>query len=94
MIKKKVRSPLKLMLIGLMACLVLLTIVPRVKTIYDLSLQKKVLIQEKERLTQINSENSKMLEAADSPENIEKIAREQLGMVKKGERTVTKVIND
>jgi cell division protein FtsB len=83
-----------MMLLGLMCCLLLVTIAPRVKSIYDLSVRKKVMIQEKERLSQINSEQMRKLEAADSPENIERIAREQLGMVKKGERTIIKVITD
>jgi cell division protein FtsB len=72
--------------------MLLITIVPRAWTIYELSARKKLLLQEKERLTQVNAERSQTLAEIDSPMGIERIAREQLGMVKNGERTIIRVI--
>jgi cell division protein FtsB len=83
-----------LLIVGLLCGLLLFTIIPRVKVIYDLSVRKKELEQEKVRLTQINEERRLTLESLDSPQAIERIAREQLGMVKKGERTIIKVIQE
>ena len=82
----------RLLLTALLCSLLLLTIVPRVKIIYELSVREKELQQEKVRLTQINEELQTTLQNLDSPQAIERIAREQLGMVKKGERTIIKVI--
>ncbi len=85
------KKMLRLVLAGLL-CLMLFTIVPRAKIIYELSVREKKLQQEKVRLTQINAELQTTLQNLDSPEAIERIAREQLGMVKNGERTIIKVI--
>lgn len=74
--------------------LLLISIVPRVISICQLSVRKHSLLQEKARLTQLNQERSQTLAEIDTPQGIEKIAREQLGMVKKGERTVIRVIPD
>jgi cell division protein FtsB len=71
-----------------------LTIVPRVKIIYELSAREKGLQTEKARLIQINEDRRQTLESLNSPLAFERIAREQLGMVKKGERTIIKVINE
>lgn len=85
---------LRLLLTGLLGCLLLFTIVPRAKIIYELSAREKELQKEKVQLTQINEERRLTLESLDSPQAIERIAREQLGMVKKGERTIIKVIHE
>jgi len=93
MIKMKPNDKrLRRVFVGLVCCLLLFTIVPRAKTIFELSARKKELLQEKARLTQVNTERCKTLDAIDSPEGIERIAREQLGMVKNGEKTIIKVI--
>jgi cell division protein FtsB len=92
MIKKIPNKRLRRLLTVLLCALLLITIVPRAMTIYDLSARKKVLMQEKERLTQINQASTQTLAEVDSPQGIERIAREQLGMVKKGERTIIRVI--
>ncbi|MDD3364320.1 MAG: septum formation initiator family protein [Syntrophomonas sp.] len=88
------KKPLRMLLTGLLCCLLLFTIVPRAKIIYELSIREKELQQEKVRLTQINEERQLTLQSLDSPQAIERIAREQLGMVKKGERTIIKVIHE
>ncbi|MFA7078862.1 MAG: septum formation initiator family protein [Syntrophomonas sp.] len=82
----------RLVLTGLLCAILLFTIIPRAKTIYELSVRKNALLQEKEELTQINEERRQTLAEIDSPAGIERIAREQLGMVKKGERNIIRVI--
>ena len=74
--------------------MLLVALVPRITNIVDLSQRKAVLEQEKIRLTEINKKLSLEAKAAESPQTIERIAREQLGMVKKGERPITPVIYD
>ncbi len=92
MIKVIPNRRLKKILTVFLCTLLLIAIVPRAVTIYELSARKQVLLQEKERLTQINQERSQILADVDTPQGIEKIAREQLGMVKKGERTIIRVV--
>lgn len=83
---------LKMMLTTFLCALLLITVVPRVITICELYATKHELLQEKTQLTQINEERSQTLAEIDTPAGIERIAREQLGMVKKGERTIRKVV--
>lgn len=92
MIKMIPNKRLRLVLTAFVCAMLLITIVPRAKSIYELSARKQLLLQEKERLTQVNNERSQTLAEIDSPMGIERIAREQLGMVKKGERTIIRVI--
>ena len=74
--------------------MLLVALVPRITNIVDLSQRKAMLEQEKTQLTEIKKKLSHELKAAESPETVERIAREQLGMVKKGERPITPVIYD
>lgn len=92
MIKMIPNKRIRLVLTAFVCIVLLIAIVPRAKTIYELSSRKQFLLQEKERLTQINKERSQTLAEIESPQGIERIAREQLGMVKKGERTIIRVI--
>ena len=85
---------LRLLLAGLLCCVLLFIIIPRAKIVYELSVREKNLQKEKVRLTQINEQRSLILESLDSPAAIERIAREQLGMVKKGEIPIIKVIRE
>jgi cell division protein FtsB len=82
-----------MILTALLCGLILFSIVPRAKTIYELSVRKQQLLQEKAQLTEINAERQQTLAAIDSPAGIERIAREQLGMVKPGEKTIVNVIS-
>jgi cell division protein FtsB len=77
---------------GIIGCICLFTIVPRAVSIYELSSRKKELLEEKARLTQINAEQQQLLEEVDSPAGMERIAREQLGMVKNGETSIIRVL--
>ena len=82
----------RLILTALLCVMLLFAIVPRAKTIYELSVRKQELLQEKSRLTEVNTERQQTLAAIDTSAGIERIAREQLGMVKNGERPIVKVI--
>lgn len=88
---KPARSGPKLV-IGAICLLLAFTIVPRVKTVWELSAQRTQLEHQKAVLEKVNKELSLKAKKANSPENIEKIAREQLGMVKKGEKALIEVV--
>lgn len=92
--EKKIKKPGRLFLTGLICLLLLVTIVPRAKSIVELSARKQELQKEKAVLMQINREQKKELAELKSPEAIERMAREQLGMVKSGEKVVIDVISD
>ena len=77
---------------GLICVVLLFTIVPRSMSVWELSSKKQELEKQKVRLEQVNKVKHQQLEELKSPEAIERIAREQLGMVKNGERFVMKVI--
>lgn len=83
----------RLVLTGLLCAMLLITLVPRVKSIYQLSSRKQELLQEQTRLLESKGEREQVLATIDSPENMERIAREQLGMVKPGEKTIVRVLN-
>lgn len=84
----------RLFFAGLICLLIMFTVVPRTKTIMELSTRKEELQKEKSVLMKINSERKKELVELKSPEVIERIAREQLGMVKDGEIVVVEVISN
>ena len=77
---------------ALLCAVLIFTIVPRAITIYDLSVRKNALLGQKEELNRINAEHKQSLAEINTPEGIERIAREKLGMVKPGERPIIKVI--
>lgn len=82
----------RMIVVGIIGCICLFTIVPRAVSIYELSSRKQELLEEKARLTQINIEQQQILEAVDCPAGVEKIAREQLGMIKNGETSIVRVL--
>lgn len=86
------RQP-RMILTALLCGLLLFSIVPRAKTVYELSVRKQELVQKKAQLTEINLEQQQILATVESPAGIERIAREGLGMVKNGERTIVRVIS-
>jgi len=92
--KKKLRQPLRLIGIGVLCTVLLVTLVPRVKTIIELSARKQALLEQKAELEKEQQALMLEFEQASSPENIEHIAREQLGMVKPGEQPLIPVLSD
>lgn len=82
----------RIIITTVLGILLLITIVPRAKCVYELSHRKTNLETEKDSLTQQNAELEKAMQEANSPQNVEKIAREQLGMVKNGESVMVPVL--
>lgn len=78
-------------LLGTICLLLVFSVFPRVKTVYELSAQRNQLEQQRTALQKTNKALSNRAKQINSPENIEKIAREQLGMVKKGETALVTV---
>jgi cell division protein FtsB len=72
----------------------LVTIIPRGKTLLELSAQKRELKKQKVELQQVNREYQKKLENLKTPEEIERLARERLGMVKNGEKVIIDLQQD
>lgn len=85
---------IKLLFLGLISFILVMTIVPRAKNIMELSRGKQELQVQKANLQEINKDLENELAQLDSPEEIERIAREQLGMVKNGEKVIVEVIKD
>jgi cell division protein FtsL len=77
---------------GMICLMILFTIVPRVKMVWDLTQQKEDLQQQKAKLLQVNHSLKRQNDELNSPAAVERIAREQLGMVKQGEKVVVEVV--
>lgn len=70
------------------------TLTPRLLTIWKLSEQKADLEQRKLEADQINQGLVLQKEQLDNPQEMERIAREKLGMVKRGEKILVEVRTD
>jgi cell division protein FtsB len=84
----------RLLMSGLICIVLLVTIVPRGKTIMEMSAQKRELKNEKAQLQEINRQYQDKLRDLKAPETIEKLARERLGMVKNGEKVIIDLQED
>lgn len=82
----------KIMLVGVLVIFLLLPVVPRVKIIWDFNQRIEQLENQKAEMEKTRQDLELELKQADSPATMEKIAREQLGMVKKGETRVLEVL--
>lgn len=89
---KRKSFPLKKIMIIMICFLLILPIGSRVKTIWELEARKKSLETKKAQLLEENKRLKEEYEKARSIENIERIAREKLGMVKEGEKPLVEVI--
>lgn len=85
---------IRLLMSGLICIALLLTIVPRGKTILELSIQKQELKKEKAQLQEVNRQYQEKLQELKTPEAIEKLARERLGMIKNGEKLIIDLQQD
>jgi cell division protein FtsL len=90
----KPNKNIRLFVSGLVCIVMLVTIVPRCKTILELSAQKRELKKQKTELQQVNRDYQKRLDELKTPEVIERLARERLGMVKNGEKVIIDVQQD
>jgi len=85
---------LKILIAGAIGFLLVISIFPRIKDIYELAERKKQLELRQAELQKINNKLQQELERVTSPAGVEKIAREQLGMVKDGEILVLPVTKE
>lgn len=90
----KLQAALKLTIFSLIFVFIGLTLVPKVKTIWELSERRDQLEQQKADLAKENKKLEQELKRLDSRIAIEKLAREQLGMVKNGEQFVLPLTSD
>ena len=92
--KNNKKPRLKIILTGVLLMFLLVPVAPRVKIIWDLNQRIEQLENQKAELETNQQKLELELKQANSPATLERIAREQLGMVKKGERPITPVIYD
>ena len=90
----KLKAALKLTVFSMIFVLVGLTVVPKVKTIWELSERRDRLEQQKAIMVRENEKLEQELKSLDSRVAVEKLAREQLGMVKNGEQYVRSLTAD
>ncbi|HBQ24870.1 MAG TPA: hypothetical protein DD791_00620 [Syntrophomonas sp.] len=90
--KNNKKSRLKMILAGVLVVFLLIPVAPRIKMLWDLNQQIEQLETQKVELEKTRQELEQELKQANSPAMVEKIAREQLGMVKKGETRVVEVL--
>lgn len=92
--QKSNKSPVKVAILVIVGLVLVLSIFPRGKTIYELSLRRDELLQQQQVMEAQNKELTIKLQKSEQPELLEKIAREKLGMIKPGERYVVPVLKD
>ncbi|HHV15034.1 MAG TPA: septum formation initiator family protein [Gelria sp.] len=90
--KNNKKSRLKIILAGVLVVILMLPVAPRVKTLWELNQRIGQLENQRTELEQTRQELEQELKQANSPALVEKIAREQLGMVKEGETRVFEVL--
>ena len=93
-VKNKAAKPLKRIFTILVCFVMLIAIIPRVKTIWELNEQKQQLIIQKAQVEKLNHQLKAQLKEVKKPETVERIAREKLKMVKDGESYVVEVSAD
>ena len=90
--KNNKKPRLKIILTGVLVMFLLVPVAPRVKIIWDLNQRIEQLENQKAELETNQQKLELELKQANSPATLERIAREQLGMVKKGETRVVEVL--
>lgn len=86
------RSFFKLILAAVIVVVLILPIAPKIKTIWDLHHRLERLESQKAGLQAVNRDLQQELRQAGSMDTVEKIAREQLDMIKKGETHIIEVL--
>lgn len=84
---------IKIAVLGILSTIIVITLVPRLNTIWELREKKARLLERKavlEEKHQILQEEKNWLESSRA---VEQIAREQLGMVKEGEKPLLPIAN-
>jgi len=88
---KTTKNRLRTFVVFAALCLLMVPVVPKLKVIWDLSERRESLQKESERLHAVQLDLKAQLKEARSPAAIEKIAREKLHMVKKGETYIVEI---
>ncbi|SHG43745.1 Septum formation initiator [Thermosyntropha lipolytica DSM 11003] len=83
---RKKGSAVKKIVVLVLCVVLLLPVVSRAKVVWELETRKKALEAQKAQLLEENKRLNEEYQRATSLENIERIAREKLGMVKEGEK--------
>lgn len=90
-----IRQPrARLIVLTVMLGFFAVTLIPRCYTIWKLNGQKQALELKKVEYSQVNQQLVEQKDKLNSPLAVEKIAREKLGMVKKGEKVLMEVKTD
>ena len=92
--QKGKKNPGRIIILAIVGLTLIFTIVPRAKNIYELSMRRDDLLQQRQVLNAKHEELNSTLQKSLQPEQVEKIAREKLGMIKPGEMYVVPVEND
>lgn len=89
--KENNRKNPRTLIMGIICLVLIITVVPRAKMVWDLTRQKEELQQQRAKLLETSHSLKKQNKELNSPAAVERIAREQLGMVKPGEKIVVEV---
>ncbi len=89
--RKNKNSSARVIILSILGLIMIFSIFPRAKSIYDLSLRKTDLLQQKKIVEEYNNELNIKLKQSEQPHAVEKIAREKLGMIKPGEKYIMPV---
>lgn len=91
--KRKVQKPrLMRFILVFFVVVLLITAIPRTIQVVRMEQKKDLLQTEQQELAAQVAARQAQLALTESPEYIEKVAREQLGMIKEGERTLLKAV--
>ena len=88
---KNKNSRTRLIILSIIGLVLVFSIFPRARTIYELSLRKDDLLQQKRTIEVYNEELTINLKQSGEPQAVERIAREKLGMIKPGEKYIMPV---
>ncbi len=78
----------RLIVLSVLFVLMAWAIIPRAASVYELSQQKQELEHQKAQLLAHNQALVQEKDSLNSPQALEKMARERLGMLKEGERYI------
>lgn len=88
---KNKNSRTRLIILSIIGLVLVFSIFPCARTIYELSLRKDDLLQQKRTIEVYNEELTIKLKQSEEPQAVERIAREKLGMIKPGEKYIMPV---
>lgn len=88
---RRLSRPVKILITALAVVLAFSMLIPRTRDFFALYMQKQELQTQIVALQQRQEQLEKEKTAMNDPETIEREAREQLGMIKEGEKVMVKV---